>query len=241
MTTTGVSFVIRAHNEEANLPACLASLTGLTIPFEVVVVLNRCSDRSREIVESADLPVRLFDYPYPISRPGFETFITPTTHPSSLAAFYNFSFGQARFDWKIKWDADFIASDALIAALNGLRDTGPTAVRINCRLGDRENCEPYLTNCLSHYTHYIFWEIPVLQPGHHTITWDHDTYIQSLPVEAIKDYWKQEPWFLKPDSHDPMLAFQYQRLVNRLGPEPPGMARASNPDCDRYLTAVLNL
>jgi glycosyltransferase involved in cell wall biosynthesis len=50
-----VGVVIPAHNEESLLPACLAALRSAVIrvdvPVHVVVVLDRCDDRSRSIVE----------------------------------------------------------------------------------------------------------------------------------------------------------------------------------------------
>jgi glycosyltransferase involved in cell wall biosynthesis len=48
-----ISIVIPAHNEEKFLPQCLDSIAaaaaGIGIPVEVIVVLNRCSDRSEEV------------------------------------------------------------------------------------------------------------------------------------------------------------------------------------------------
>lgn len=235
----GISFVIRAHNEEQHLPACLQSLTGLTIPFEVVAVLNRCTDNSRQIVESSGLPVRIYEYDHPISRAGFETLVTPSEHPSSMAALSNVAFGHARYAWAMRWDADFVASDGLVAALNGLSDWPvPTAVRIACRLGDHPNRELYLSNCLVRHTRHVFWEAPVFAPACWEQSWGDDAYIQSLPVSHVKDYWNDEPWFLQPESYDSELASRYHSLVEILGPEPPGMARASNPVCDDYYRRV---
>lgn len=50
------SIIIPAHNEEKYITKCLESIKGASIPFpdqvEVIVVLNRCTDRTKEIAES---------------------------------------------------------------------------------------------------------------------------------------------------------------------------------------------
>lgn len=52
-----ISIVIPAHNEEAYLPRCLESIraaeTHLRAPVEVVVVLNRCTDRTEDIAKES--------------------------------------------------------------------------------------------------------------------------------------------------------------------------------------------
>jgi glycosyltransferase involved in cell wall biosynthesis len=52
------SIVIPVHNEEKYLPYCIAGLLECPL-YEVVFVLDRCSDRSLEIVESVDYPFRV--------------------------------------------------------------------------------------------------------------------------------------------------------------------------------------
>lgn len=51
-----ISVVIPAHNEEDLLPRCLASIEQSAahagLPVEVVVVLNRCTDRTEEIAKA---------------------------------------------------------------------------------------------------------------------------------------------------------------------------------------------
>lgn len=48
-----VTIIIPARNEEGNLAACLASLTSQTgVPFEIIVVDDASTDRTREIAES---------------------------------------------------------------------------------------------------------------------------------------------------------------------------------------------
>ena len=66
-----LSVVIPAHNEEAYLPACLeavqAAASHLGEEVETVVVLNRCTDGTRRIAESAGF--FLVDVRLTIARP----------------------------------------------------------------------------------------------------------------------------------------------------------------------------
>lgn len=49
----GITVVIPVRNEEANLPRCISAIRDaqerISLPIEIVVVLNRCTDRSEEI------------------------------------------------------------------------------------------------------------------------------------------------------------------------------------------------
>ena len=65
----GISFVVRARNEEATLPAGLQSLQKFTFPHEIIVVLHRCNDKSFEIARSFP-NTKVFEFDRPISRAG---------------------------------------------------------------------------------------------------------------------------------------------------------------------------
>ncbi len=54
MSAPSLTALVVAHDEEANLPACLATLAFCD---EVVVVLDRCTDRSREVAQAAGATV----------------------------------------------------------------------------------------------------------------------------------------------------------------------------------------
>ena len=61
---TALSALVVAHNEEHDLPACLASLT---FADEIVVVLDRCTDGSRAIATQAG--ARIIEGAWPIEGP----------------------------------------------------------------------------------------------------------------------------------------------------------------------------
>lgn len=64
MSAIALSALVVAHNEERNLPACLASVR---FADEIVVVLDRCTDRSREIAES--FGARIVEGAWPLEGP----------------------------------------------------------------------------------------------------------------------------------------------------------------------------
>ncbi|MGH9494545.1 MAG: glycosyltransferase [Candidatus Sulfotelmatobacter sp.] len=91
-----VSVIIPARNEEASLGACLDSLTDQSgFSFEVIVVNDQSTDRTREIAKSAP-GVRVIDAD-PL-RPGW------TGKNNAIAA----GLGLARCEWILFTDADTI-------------------------------------------------------------------------------------------------------------------------------------
>jgi len=233
----GVSFIVRVKNEELYLGECLASLKPLTIPHEIIVILHMCTDGSKAIAEAASesgQPVRIVEWEVPLSRPGYENLVTPSTHPSSASYFINMCFGHARYNWTFKWDADFVATPELLGFLNTSLDLGletPTSYQIRCDLGeDASNTENYLFNSLEKYRKELFWEFPVFKEG--TQFWVIPCRIKSLPPVVLKTYWNDKPWFL--DGVHPELEEKYGHLNRICGQDVPGLARARNPQCDHY-------
>jgi len=230
----GISFVIRVRNEELFLAQSLSSLKPLTIPYECIVILHKCTDSSRTIAESAKAsgqPVQIFETDQNLSRAGYETLITPGHYKESLASFYSWCFSKAQYSWKFKWDADFTASVGLLHFLNTelvLGEVKPVRYSIPCIMTDTIiNNETYLFNCLVLYTKYIFWEVPAFREGSEVRKVDCAIY--TIPPTFLKAYWREPPWFIGKDA---MLEERYKKLVELCGPEPIGASRAQCPDCD---------
>lgn len=249
----GLSFVVRARNEEERIENALMSLAKLTIPYEIVVVLHLCTDRTEEITlacreKLGHDKVRVFYYDEPVSRAGLENVITSAKSKHSLVSFYTFSFSRAKYKWQFKYDADFIMTDSLAAWLNswGAPHEPPTVYKIFCRIGDKKNHEPYLFNCLTHYTKYVFWETPAFD--REVVAWElsEDCYIQSCDATVIKSYWDQRPWFLRGDIKDEdreeaaELEEKYKRLIAITGKPPRGMARAQSESYEVFFWACYN-
>ena len=229
----GISFVLRAHNEQDNIRKSIESLGKVTIPHEIIVVLNNCTDDTQKIVTELKekYPIKLYYYNYPLSRAGYENIVTNENDNHSFVNFTNFSFDKANYKWLFKWDADFFASEKLIEFINNI-DIGCEenyCYKISCFLGDKENKEYYLSNCIERYGKWYFWECPILYPYKEVIL-DSSIRINSNPVEKLKPYWKKQPWFYEYENDE--LIEKYEKLSSILGDEGEGLARASNAECD---------
>jgi cellulose synthase/poly-beta-1,6-N-acetylglucosamine synthase-like glycosyltransferase len=125
MKMEGVSFMVRARDEEQTLEACVRSLLPLRIPMEIVVVLHRCTDGSAGIVEGLareDERIRVYEYHEELSRAGYETLATSAGSRHSIVAYDNWCFAKTRLPWVFKWDADFVCTDELRAFLDDFLD-----------------------------------------------------------------------------------------------------------------------
>jgi hypothetical protein len=241
MRTPGISFIVRCHNEEGTLRRCIESLDGLRIPYEIVLVLHNCTDRSGEI--AWDLAgniarnIQGCQYSLPVSRAGYETLITPKDDLHSIMTYYNYCWSMASYRWTMKWDADMWATPGLIEELNqlDLAIYRATVCKIPCRLGSGVcNTEAYLTNCTKGFGKGVFWEVPIYSAEPQYWMLQHE--IQSVDNSVLKPYWRGSPWFELCGRMD--LLRKYVDAVHILGGEPIGMARASNPACDAPLRLV---
>ena len=231
----GISFVIRARNEEVHLPKALDSLKGLVVPYEVILILHRCTDKSKEIAEqriTEGMPIQLYEWNHPISRAGFENLATPGKHPYSLQSFYNKAFALSNKIWIFKWDADFEATPELIHfmnyRLNLENKNNHIRYRIPCILGNKVNYEYYLSNCLLLYSKNTFWESPVWHVD--VKSYDLSEQIISVPVDTIKSYWDEPPWFLEGPDQDLEITKKWKFLNIIFGQEIKAGARASCRD-----------
>jgi glycosyltransferase involved in cell wall biosynthesis len=237
----GISFILRARNEEAYLAQSLASLSSLTIPYEIVVILHKCTDKSMSIALEAQArgqPIRIYDTDHNLSKAGYENLATPVNYNESLASFYSkcFSFGQ--YNWLFKWDADFVASSELVQFFNTelvLDCIEPTRYLIPCQMSeDVVNKETYLFNCLAGYKKYIFWEVPAFSGGSEIK--EIAARIFTIPHTILKEYWKEPPWFMGKNA---FLEQRYIKIVELCGPEPVGASRAQCKDCEGPYFRVL--
>jgi len=229
----GISFILRARNEEAYLAQSLASLSSLTIAHEIVVILHKCTDQSKAIAIDAGSrqPIRIYETDHNLSKAGYETLSTPVGYNESLASFYSKCFSFAQYNWLFKWDADFIASPELIQFFNtelALDYTEPLRYLIPCEMSeDVINKETYLFNCLVGYKKYIFWEIPAFSGGSETR--EISAKIFTIPHTILKEYWKEPPWFIGKNT---FIEDRYRKIVELCGPEPLGASRAQCKDCE---------
>ena len=246
-----ISFVVRAHNEEASLRESITSLFPIELPIEVVVILHRCTDGSKEIALAcqAEAParhrVKIVEYEVPVSRAGLETLVTPEGSRHSIMSYYDWAFSQASAAWRFKWDADFVTTPGLVAWIDGrdwaLQDS--RAMNVPHRSPDGVvGREPYLHNCLRHFVKADFWEVPMF-PGNFVLEEvpDDAAFVHASRLSEVKTYWHGAPWFFDGNVAETYsaeaaeLRDAYVRAVAVVGPEPVGVARSDNPECHAYL------
>jgi glycosyltransferase involved in cell wall biosynthesis len=234
----GISFIVRVRNEEATLNDCLRSLLQLEIPYEIHVILNRCTDRSHEIaktIQDEGVPLTIHTYDHEISRAGYENLITDMWSPHSMVEYSRWALSLGTLDWRFRWDSDFIASDGLIAYLNSKEWTAPedpTSIAIRYVSPDVSNEEPYLFSGTYHYTKYIFWEYCEMQGNVKKLRAPTEAFIHhKSQLSETKSYWKEPSWFWTHGSEEAgILRYRYHSVLDICGSEPEAQARASNPE-----------
>ena len=229
----GISFVIRVRNEEDALEQCIGSLNLLKIPYEIIVILNRCTDRSREIAEvlkSEGMPIKIYEYNIPLSRAGYETLVTDADSEHSMVYYSKWCFDKATKYWKFRWDADFIMTPSLADYLNtiswGL--SNPTRIHIMTDISNGVG-EYYLFTGPIKYSKYLFWELSTIDGDHMSIKIDRDIYHNS-DLTTPKSYWNDAPWFMTEISDEAnIVKSRYEFLSKTCGSEVIGHARCCNP------------
>ena len=242
----GISFIVRVRDEEETIEQSLRSLFALTIPYEIIVVLHRCTDRSQEIVEALANErsnIKVYTYEHEISRPGYEMLATDSTSNHSIVTYYNWCLNKTTLHWKFKWDADFLASDGLIAYLNG-HTWEPRIEAISiCALNSTDaNYEAYLIGGFIKYVKAIFWENTCYQPGCNTKLPINICIHHKSELSTMKQYWNNAPWYETEASDEAtQVRERIAKLTNEFGSEIRGMARASNPECTNHFLMITTM
>jgi hypothetical protein len=242
----GISFLVRIRDEEHVLERSIRSLFTLTIPYEIVLVLHLCTDKSSEIAQrlaEENPAIKIYTYDIEVSRAGYETLATDVNSPHSFVTYYNWCLAKTSYSWIFKWDADFLATPPLLNFLNTNTWTKQKiAYRISCRNADSNNVELYLMGSLKECAKYWFWEVPYFEESTQYINIDHSINIEHVSSLAVlKKYWNNLPWFETEQSEEAVIVKnRIDRLTQEYGIEPKGLARASNPECDRIMIALYN-
>ena len=238
----GISFIIKVRNEEATLEQCIRSLFPVAVPHEIIVILHCCTDRSKEIAETLakEHPtISIHIYSVEISKAGYETLATDATSSHSLMTYYNWCIAKATYLWKCKWDGDFCMTPELLSYINTNKDLWKRHSQI-IRLGAKNSTSiemnEYFTSCEIRYTKHIFWETPYYQYYSHLdkkYVLDDIFIAHCSELKDVKSYWVRVPWYETEDSEEARLVTsRMDQLVKEFGPEPVGLARSMNPDCE---------
>jgi glycosyltransferase involved in cell wall biosynthesis len=131
-----ISAMLRVRNEEDYLAAAVHSIAPLV--DEVVIVDNASTDRTPEVIRSLvhELSnVRPYSYPHPVAKAGEENLAAVREGDKSslhrMSMLSNWSLGQCRNPFILKWDGDMIAGPELESALQKWRSGSYTAMRFN--------------------------------------------------------------------------------------------------------------
>lgn len=241
----GVSFIVRARNEADALFKNILSLRPIVVPYEIVVVLHRCTDASKSVLDTWAMqgsPIVAVVDNQPVSRPGYETLVTPVSSPRSFAAFSERAVSMARYNWIVRWDADFSATPFFLDFVNDtlpLDYREPASYQLLCALGGDVVChEEYMFNTFLGCGKYVCWE-SYNQREPRTSTRMQSICADSVSPRLLKEYWTESPWFLQPDTYDADLATKYAKVVELLGPEPRGFARSNSPDFEMHWARLM--
>lgn len=119
----GLTFLIRAKNEEKNVELCLKSLLTVTNGLDnifIVFVDNGSTDKTYEIAQSISSGDRnnisLYKFDQPICKIGNNISGDGQKNQGggcTIATYYNWCLNKAQTHNVIKWDADFIAHPSL--------------------------------------------------------------------------------------------------------------------------------
>ena len=255
---TGISFLVRVRNEQDFLERSLKSLRKLNFPFEVVIVLHRCTDKSKEIATNfqneenvKEEKVRIYEYPYKISRAGYELLATDSSSKHNLTAYSNFCLDKSKekekkYPYVFKWDADFYMTDQLANFLNQnaaiwTTEMGANRPR-NFNILAKSKCfshkEIYLSSSIWVYSKFMFWEVGNYRENTEQLDVQDDIFIEHMSeLDTLKSYWTEPRWFLEDEGEEEgeeereekrIVRERFRRLEADFGPEPQGMARAGN-------------
>jgi hypothetical protein len=223
----GISFLVRVHQEEGVLEQSVQSLFALTIGYEILLMLNVCVGRCVGIVARlamANPRVRILEYNYTVSRPGYETLATDYESVHSLPRFLNWGLEHAVYRWKWKWDADFVMPAALAERVNregvgdgggggggggsggGLWSKANRILELDARSVDGAvEHGDYASSCIDHYRKDVFWETPAFrfEVGKlERVVWE-DVWIEHVSrVGTLKPYWFEPGWYVRREEGD---------------------------------------
>jgi len=236
-----ISFLVRVHNEERTLEASVRSLFSITMPKEIIIIIHNCDDRSLEIAErlqKEDGSIKIFHYEHTLSRAGVETLCTDSDSMHSIVRYCNWCLKKCVNIWKFKWDADFIMTPELAAFINSdLINHAQKRIYLTAQNSTSDNCEAYLSDSTVEYLKYFFWEIPSYSESTELRLPLH--FIHDSELADLKPYWEKDPWYLHDNSTEAkIVANRISIITSKYGPEPSGMARASNPECDSYFLNI---
>lgn len=239
----GISFLVKSC-EEPTLTESVTSLRRIKVPHEIILVIHHCmgAPTNRTSLEFAyalhaqnPAHIRVFEYDIQISRPGYETLITPADSTHSLIRYHTWALNLTSYKWVAKWDADFIMTPPLYDWIHANAATWSRTnevIILQAKNNQTTEIHPYFSSCITHYLKDIFYEMAyqrIMPDSHIQHRLPSDIFIYHKSDYAhIKPYWLTPPWFEKESTMEAAyLRMRYHDVLRRFGPFP-GFARSGN-------------
>ena len=252
----GISFMIMARDEGENIERAIRSallIQDKGATSEIIVIDNKSQDHTPHLVEKLRQKfhrskIYLYSYPYQISKPGLELYVTPINSVHSLVYARQWSLFKTKYQWVFRLDGDCEITENLSDELLvvGKQKSKYYSIRA-IDLAGNENTEVYMysTNYAPYYCRFWAWE--QIWHGHRekikfrelTSNILHHEEYHNAPTE---DYYKEPPWW-ETEHKDTETAqscrSDFQSLVEKFNLYNfPLYCRASNNDCLPMLKAI---
>ena len=190
--------------DDPRFESCLRSLWTLPIPFEHVIVLNRCSEpfslQLDALVSSAPphVIVKVARDDIQVAKAGLESLLTNPDDEHSSLQFKRRCTSLCTGPWVMLTDVSFVATPEWVAWFSGLHLENLTEpkVMISMHLKTPKGSiimAPKLFNFEPAYRRHYWWDLPLcLQTPQ---------LIQNLPAHAFESQWPDtpvhnpQPWF----------------------------------------------
>ena len=199
------------ENDDKRFELSLRGLWSVPMPFEHVIVLNRCSDLFAtsldEIVATAPLhvTVKIHKDNIHVAKPGLESLLTPPDNEHSPLQYKRRCTALCAGPWVMLTDASFVATPAWISWLVSLNLDSITdpQVMVSMHLRTRHGhviMVPKLFNFEPAYQRHYWWDLPIRIKA--------TKHITNTPADAFESQWpdapvhNEEPWFA---DCDPLL------------------------------------
>jgi len=237
----GISFLVRAKNEEDTIGMALDSLNQLKMPYEVNVILNQCTDNTkREVENRAKEFIHIYEYPFQLGKTGVENMCTPVTSVHSTIWLLNWAMMKGSLSYTMRWDADFIMTSCLAKELDDLvMNKSYDIANISAIFADtgQANTEPYLwsNRLVPRYIRYSLWHLAKFAKDVGRITTLKGKIIHDSPLSKLKKYWNAQPWWVLEKNKEAKNRFEEissQLKTKNLH------ARASCPKSDRLAKEI---
>ena len=230
----GISFILRAKNEEKTIGLALDSLNKIKIPYEVNIILNQCTDNTEREVNircQKNRNINVFYYPFQLGKTGLENICTPVTSVHSTIWLLNWAMMLGKYQYTFRWDADFIMTSTLSDELESLFKYDIINVPVtfaDIGLG-KENAEPYLwsNSLIPRYCRFSLWHLTRFIKNTEKIGTAKSKIIHDSSLNGKKEYWQTQPWWeiegKKNDKYEELKRYIYPLDVH---------ARANCPESE---------